>query len=344
MEIRLYVDYISSMIRKILLTIFAILLVALIAATLFVYVQIKPGGDIDAFSQYEVNDTGAPSDSQVKVTFFGVSTLLLDDGETQILIDGFFSRPPVLQALFKEVESDTVVIDQIVTDYHMDRVKGVFVTHSHYDHGFDVAYVTRRTGATLYGSLSTLNIGRGGNVPENQLELYQPYEDIQIGKFSIRVIPTIHSPDNALKDDGVLIEAPLSQPAKIEAYSEGGSFDFYIQHNGHTIFIKPSPNYEEGVLDTLQADVVMLGIATVVQRGDEWKENYYQYTIGVLNPETVIPLHWDNFLKPVSNHLEMLPRFGNKKGNEDFEFFISRTQADGIDFKILQGMGSVILF
>ncbi len=29
---------------------------------------------------------------QVTVTWLGVSTLLFDDGETQILIDGFFSR------------------------------------------------------------------------------------------------------------------------------------------------------------------------------------------------------------------------------------------------------------
>lgn len=327
------------MAKKILLVL-AVLLLLFLA---FVYTRTLPSGDITKYEKYYVDDSMPPTDNEVKVTFFGVSTLLFDDGKTQLLIDGFFSRPSLWHTLTSKIESDTSLIDHLVTTYKMDRVKGIFVTHSHYDHAFDVAYTTKRTGANLYGSLSTLNIGRGGGVPEEQLKLFHPYETIQFGEFTVQVIPSKHSPNNALKDDGVVIDKPLHQPADMKAYSEGGSFDFYIHHSGHTMYVKPSPNYIEGILDTLKADVVFLGIATITNQDSVWQQKFYEQTVGKLKPGILIPLHWDNFLKPVSKNLVMLPKFANTSA-KDFDFMIAKTKADNIDFKILQGTKSIVLF
>ena len=310
---------------------------------LFIFIRTRPSGNINSYKDYFINDTGQLKGNQVKVTFFGVSTLLFDDGETQILMDGFFSRPSLLRALLTKIESDTDAIDKLVTDYKMDRVKGIFVTHSHYDHAFDVAYTAKRTGATLYGSVSTLNIGRGGGVKEERLSLFQPNQNVQLGQFTVQVIPSKHSGNNALKDDGVVIEKPLSQPSKIKAYAEGGSFDFYIRHNGKSIYVKPSPNYIEGALDSLKADVVFLGIATVAKQEVPWQDKFYEQTVGKLKPALVVPLHWDDFFHPVSENLVMLPRFAND-GPKDFDLFIKKTKTDKIDFKILQGTKSIVLF
>jgi L-ascorbate metabolism protein UlaG (beta-lactamase superfamily) len=328
------------MIKKIILGVAAALL---LIAAVYIFIKTRPSGDIARYKEYFTNDTGTPKGSEVKVTFFGVSTLLFDDGETQILIDGFFSRPSMWKALASKIESDTAQIDKIFATYKMDRVKGIFVTHSHYDHAFDVAYTTNKTGATLFGSVSTLNIGRGGGVKEDQLSLYRPYEEIQLGKFTVQVIPSKHSAGNAQKDDGVIIDKPLTQPAKIKAYTEGGSFDFYIKHNGKAIYVKPSPNYVEAALDTTRADVVFMGTATVAGHPAPWPEKYYEQTIGKLKPSLLVPLHWDDFFEPLSANLVMLPRLVDA-GNKDFDFFISKTSADKIDFKILQGTQSIILF
>ena len=156
--------------KRILLGLAILLLIFII----FIFIRTRPSGNINNYENYLINDTGQLKENQVKVTFFGVSTLLFDDGQTQILIDGFFSRPSLWRALITKIESDTAVIGEIITNYRMDRVKGIFVTHSHYDHSFDAAYTTRKTGAILYGSKSTLNIGRGGDVTEAQLSLFQP--------------------------------------------------------------------------------------------------------------------------------------------------------------------------
>ena len=325
--------------RRILIGLAIILLLFI----LFVFYRTRPSGDIDDYKDYYVNDTSRPKDGAVKVTFFGVSTLLFDDGQTQILIDGFFSRPPLWRALITKIKSDTALIDDIVTAYKMDRVKGIFVTHSHYDHALDAAYTAKRTGAVLYGSVSTLNIGRGGGLNEEQLSLFQPLRDLQLGEFTVQVIPSKHSPGNALKDDGVIIDKPLGQPAKMKAYSEGGSYDFYIKYKGKSIYVKPSPNYVEGALDSLKADVLFMGIATVAKKEQAWQDKYYQQTAGTLKPSLVVPLHWDDFFHPVSENLVMLPRFVADTP-KDFDLFIQRTKADNIDFKILQGTKSILLF
>jgi len=328
------------MIKKIILGVVAALILII---AVYVFIKTRPSGDISIYREYYTNDTGEPKLNEVKVTFFGVSTLLFDDGETQILIDGFFSRPSMWKALTSKIASDTAQIDKMIASYKMNHVKGIFVTHSHYDHSFDAAYTTNKTGATLFGSVSTLNIGRGGGVKGEQLSLYKPYQDILLGKFTVQVIPSKHSAGTAQKDDGVIIDRPLSQPAKIKAYTEGGSFDFYIKHNGKAIYVKPSPNYIEGALDTIKAEVVFLGTATVAGRPASWPEKYYEQTIGKLKPSLLVPLHWDDFFEPLSSNLEMLPRLVDA-GNKDFDFFINKTKADKIDFKILQGMQSIILF
>src|SRR4051812_34741956 len=101
------------MIKKISIVIAALLVIAVI----FIYVRLRPSGDIDNYQSYFVDDNNKLSGSSVRVTFFGVSTLLIDDGQTQLLIDGFFSRYPMIKVLTSDVSTDTVTVNRFVDDY-----------------------------------------------------------------------------------------------------------------------------------------------------------------------------------------------------------------------------------
>jgi len=326
------------MMKKILLVIAALLVIAIA----FLYIRTRPSGDINNYSGHFINDEATPSDSSVRITFFGVSTILFDDRKTQILIDGFFSRPSMVKALTSSIASDTSLIADVIQQYGINRLNGIFVTHSHYDHGFDAGHVSKMTGAKLYGSNSTLNIGRGAGVPESQLQLYEPNIDLQLGHFGVRVVPSKHSPGNALKDDEVEIGAPLKQPASWKAYTEGGSYDFLITHHGKKIYVKPSPNFISGALDSLSADVLLIGIPTISKHGPDWRDQFYKENVTALEPSVVIPIHWDDFFNPLSDELVMLPKFVCN-AEEDFDFFLERTNSDGIEFIILQGTKSYIV-
>lgn len=321
-----------------------IAIVALFFAFCFaVFFFTRPSGDIDDYKPYFVNDVAEPKNGSIKVTFFGVSTLLFDDGETQLLIDGYFTRTSMLPLLLKNLKSDTALIDDVLAKHSMNRVKAIFATHSHFDHALDVAYTAKRTGATLYGSISTLNIGHGGGVEDKKLALFQANDEFEIGKFKVKIIRSKHSQPNTLADDGIVIEKPLPQPAKIKAYSEGGSYDFMITHGDHHIFVKPSANFVEGALDSLKADAVFVGISAISKQTRDWQNQFYEQTIGKLNPQVVVPLHWDDFTKPLSDKLVMLPKFANNSP-ADFEAILPKINSKKIDFRILQGKNSILLF
>lgn len=54
----------------------------------------RPSAEVDKYRSYYLEQKDAePKDGAVKVTFLGTTTLLFDDGETQLMIDGFFTRP-----------------------------------------------------------------------------------------------------------------------------------------------------------------------------------------------------------------------------------------------------------
>jgi len=124
------------------------------------------------------------------MTWLGVTTLLFDDGETQILIDGFFSRPSIADMLFRRpVESDAATINYALDEYRMRRLAALIPTHSHHDHAMDVGHIANRTSAVVLGSESTANIVRGANVPVDQYQILGNGELRQFGEFTASVSP-----------------------------------------------------------------------------------------------------------------------------------------------------------
>lgn len=283
---------------------------------------------------------------KVRVSFLGTSTLLIDDGFTQLLMDGFVTRPGLLRTSFGKIGCDTSKVDWFISEYKAHHLKAIFCAHSHYDHAMDAPYVALRTGATLYGSPSTLNIGRGANLPERQMVAYQVNVPIAIGAFVVTILPSRHTPPIRIlgktNDDlGIPITTPLYQPARMSAYSEGGAYDVLITHHGKSMLIKASTNWLPHALDSVHADILFLGMACLGKQDSAFRDNYYRGTIGTLKPQIVVPIHWDNFFKPMSDHLKALPKAGDNV-KVGFDYVIRRTQADGIQFRLLQGGDSML--
>ena len=111
--------------KKVIKIVFSALAVILVGAAIFLYIQIRASGDMDDYKAYYHDDTGKYADGGVKITFLGTSTLLIDDGETQLLTDGFLSRLSLVQTLTSKLSTDEKVIDDILTRFQMDRVKGI---------------------------------------------------------------------------------------------------------------------------------------------------------------------------------------------------------------------------
>ena len=300
-----------------------------------------PAADgVERYRNYLLADPAPdPKDGAVRVTFLGTATLLFDDGETMLMTDGFLSRPPLRKTL--SLQTDAKVVDAALEKAGATRLAALFVAHSHYDHALDCAYVARRTGAVLHGSVSTLNVGRGGDVPERQMVRFDHGREYAFGKFAVTVLNSKHSPPiRFLNDDlGKTIDRPLKQPAGFKDYKEGGAFDFLIKHGKNAILVNAGGNYIEGSRDDVRADAVFLTTAMLGVQPAAFQAAFYNETVGKVRPRLVVPIHWDNFMTPLTDRLE--PQFDPA---DAWDPLIRRCRADGIRFGLLQGYGRVTLF
>jgi L-ascorbate metabolism protein UlaG (beta-lactamase superfamily) len=282
------------------------------------------------------------------VTFLGNSTLLFDDGTDQLMIDGFLSRPGLLPVASGRLRTHPPTVDAALARAGATRIRALFVAHSHYDHALDAAYVIHRSktkdnpsGAKLHGSESTLNIGRGGDLAEKQMALFQPRVPVKVGAFTVTVLRSRHSdPIPGINDDlGHTIGTPLRQPARVKDYAEGGTFDFLIRHRGRSILVKPSAHYLTGALDHVRADVLFLGVTGLGSKPAAFRDEFYQNTVRTVRAKRVIPIHWDNFLCPLSDRLALLdPR--DQRGLDDLQH---RLAADRLRYDLMQGYQTITI-
>ena len=245
----------------------------------------------------------------MKVTYFGTTTLLFDDGKDQLLFDCHFTRPSLKKYVRgAKVSTDEKIIDRLFEAHHVDRLRAVFVSHTHHDHVMDAPYVAAKTGAVLYGSPSMKNVGLGGNLHDSKMVEFADGSEFTVGDFRIRVLKSLHSKPTILNNDlGQPIEKPLSQPAGLREYKEGGSYDFYIEHPEKKILIRPSFNYIEHQLDGLQADVLFLGVACLGKADRETGKRFFSETVAKVKPKLVIPIHWDNFFSSLRKPATGMP-------------------------------------
>lgn len=249
----------------------------------------------------------------MKVTYFGTTTLLFDDGKDQIFFDAHMTRPSLFKYIFGSAPTDRAVVDRQLSLCHVDCLRAVFVSHSHHDHVMDAPYIASKTGAMIYGSSSALNVARGGDIPEEKLVQFEPNQTYEVGSYRITVIPSVHSKPTILNNDlGQTIDEPLRQPARLRSYKEGGSYDFYVEAEGKKIMIRPSFNYIAGQMDGYQADVLFLGVAGLQKADAEMEQRFFEETVGKLRPQLVIPVHWDNFFSPLTKPVRGMPRLIEK--------------------------------
>lgn len=237
------------------------------------------------------------SAERVTVTWLGITTLLFDDGETQILTDGTFSRPGVFDILSqRRIHSDVDAINYALAEFRINRLAAIVPVHSHFDHAMDAGHVANRTSAVVLGSESTANIARGAAVPVDQYQILASGETRQFGRFTITLIESRHAPIG-IGDEPWFpgdIEEPLEQPARISQWREGGAWSVLIGHPQGTALVQASGGFVEGALRE-KADVVMLGIAGLAAQGRQYVRQYWAETVVSTGASRVFPVHYEDF-------------------------------------------------
>ncbi len=250
---------------------------------------------------WPLSESTADTDGGVSVTWLGITTMLFDDGETQILTDGTFTRLSLSDFyLLRPVRSDISTINYALDEFRINRLAAIVPVHSHFDHAMDIGNVANRTSAVVLGSESTANIARGANVPVDQYQILANGESRHFGNFTVTLIESEHvalGPGRGHWMSGI-IDAPLEQPARVPAWGGGAIYSILISHPRGNTLVQGSAGYSEGFLTDHEVDVVMLSVAGLASLGRDYANEYWRETVGVSGAGRVYPVHFDDFVQP----------------------------------------------
>ena len=233
----------------------------------------------------------------IHLTYLGNAGWQIDDGRTVILVDPYLSQFRTARGGAPNDDTDPIITpDAASIDRHVQHAGIILITHGHTDHMLDAPYIARKTKATIIGHETAINLARAYDVPEAQLITVKGGEDFDFGAFSLRVVPSLHSPllhkhYNNLTLAGTAprgLHAPLHE----SSFVEGGTLAYLLRFHGHRILITGTMNFIEREMDGLRPDVALIGA------GESRKESY-RYAARLMralgDPAIVLPTHWDSW-------------------------------------------------
>ncbi|ORV46555.1 MBL fold metallo-hydrolase [Mycolicibacter engbaekii] len=246
----------------------------------------------------------------LSVTWLGVTSLLIDDGSSALMTDGFFSRPSLARATLGKVAPSQARIDGCLARAGARELAAVIPLHSHIDHAMDSAVVAERTGAVLVGGQSTANVGRGQGLCEDRLIVAVPGAPLTLGAYDVTLVESRHCPPDRFPG---VITAAVVPPVRVSAYKCGEAWSVLVAHrpSGRRLLIMGSAGFVPGSLAGRNADVVYLGIGQLGVQPRQYLVDYWNETVRAVGASTVVLTHWDDFFRPLSKPLRALPYAGD---------------------------------
>jgi L-ascorbate metabolism protein UlaG (beta-lactamase superfamily) len=248
----------------------------------------------DAQALRELEAVGLELPPGLEVSWLGVSGYRLTYEGVSLFIDPYVSRVPLRSLLLRRLAMpDEAMIDRYASAPGL--VAGVLIGHTHFDHAVDAPAIARRYKAKAYGSPSLAHLMRLYGLGDLAVEVvaHQPYE---LGPFVVRFVPSRHSKllfGRKVPMDGELTCDHLHGLAP-GAYKCGAVWGIRIDVAGTSFYHQGSANLDDGELRGGPVDVFLAGIA-----GRSVTPNYWQRILPHLDPQVVVPTHYDNFFSPL---------------------------------------------
>jgi L-ascorbate metabolism protein UlaG (beta-lactamase superfamily) len=268
--------------------------------------RLKPGrpnlADYAGYFVAPAARDGAP----LTVTWAGVTTLLIDDGESAVMTDGFFSRPSLAEVGLRSLSPSAPRIDGCLARIGVQRLEAVMPVHTHFDHVMDTAVVAERTGAKVVGGTSARQVGRGHGLPDDRLVVATPGEPISLGPYDVTLIESQHCPPDRFPG---IITSPVSPPVRASAYKCGEAWSTVVHHRptGRRLLIIGSAGFVPGALAGQRADVVYLGVGQLGVQPERYLVDYWTEAVRAVGARRVVLIHWDDFFRPLHKPLRALP-------------------------------------
>ncbi len=261
--------------------------------------------DLADYAGYFDEPSAGPA-APLSVTWAGVTTLLIDDGSSAVMTDGFFSRPSLAEVALRPLSPSAARIDGCLERMGVNRLDAVMPVHTHFDHAMDSAVVAERTGAPVVGGASAVQIGRGAGLSADRVVSVTPGRPITLGAFDVTLIEATHCPPDRFPG---VIEKPVVPPVKVSAYKCGEAWSTLVHHrpSHRRLLVVGSAGYVRGALAAQRADVVYLGVGQLGLQPESYLVEYWTETVRTVGARRVVLIHWDDFFRPLHKPLRALP-------------------------------------
>ncbi len=220
----------------------------------------------------------------VRFRWTGTAGIELAYQNCLLLIDPYVTRISFWRQWVGAVTPDRELVQET-----FPRADFILVTHAHFDHLLDVPAVMEATGAVAVGSDNTCALLGCLGMPASHIQQVTTGAQIEIGEFTVDVLPARHGwtpgfNPGTLKHD-------LKPPLTARDYRMDECYSYLIAAGGLRLIVAAG----EPQGGCPRAEVLFANPAYVHARDQEW--------LSQVQPQVVIPIHWDVFWHPLNRPL-----------------------------------------
>ncbi len=223
----------------------------------------------------------------ITLKWLGVGGIELKAGSRIMLIDPYFTRIPLSKLLFGKASTDKKIFNGIIKS-----CDHLMVTHPHFDHIMDVPDIIKETKCRVYGSPNTLKILSLTGVPSRLMYGVKPGDILDFDEFKIEIFESTHGITPGFTAGK--LKTSLKPPIKPLEYRMDICHGYYIFIENIVLMTDPGRNNKN--LKTRKVDILLINPC--------YNKIYFNFLIEQIHPEIIIPIHWDNFFKPLNEPLE----------------------------------------
>jgi L-ascorbate metabolism protein UlaG (beta-lactamase superfamily) len=234
--------------------------------------------------------------AEIKWGWSGIAGIYLTDGKSHLFFDPVFSRPSIPQILMGSAyEVDSQYVRSQLNEMNINKIDGIFIGHSHFDHALDMHVVNRLVGGKIYGTQTTAFLAQGHGLRDDQYQIVANGHKVIIGDFTVQIVDSQHGMILGFYEyQGGEITKPLKRKPDLSDYLMGGSFSFYVTHPKGEFFVHQASRTSKEIQELLKGRDVKILFQGIANRKSS--EDLYSGIIEhAQSVELVIPIHHDNF-------------------------------------------------
>jgi L-ascorbate metabolism protein UlaG (beta-lactamase superfamily) len=246
-------------------------------------------------------ETGLDLPEGLEVEWLGVSGYRLSCEGRDLYVDPYVSRAPLSSLLMRR----PALPDRAALEAYLPargEAVGVLVGHTHWDHAVDAPAVARRFGCRAYGSDSLVRLMGLHGLADSAVEV-EPYRPYELGPFEVTFVPSRHS--RLLLGMAVPFAGELTcehlDGLSPGAYRCGKVWGIHIAVAGVTLYHQGSADLVDDAVRHKGVDYFLAGVA-----GRDYTERYWERILPRLDPEVVVPTHYDDFFTPLGEEMETI--------------------------------------